>query len=229
MRNVAAPPTTTHRLYRLRLPRILAAVLLACVAVIVVAVALQSTGTAIPSFGRLTFLHINRGSSSAADRATTDGDGDGVVSERDGMLPRGVTPFNDELPAVVNLEPGLLRALRSAADAGSDDGVTVFVNSGWRSAEYQLQLLREAIDEYGSVEEASRWVATPETSAHVSGDAVDIGPWDAMEWLSDHGAEYGLCQTYLNESWHFELKSDGARGRCPRMYGDPTEDPRMRR
>ena len=29
---------------------------------------------------------------------------------------------------------------------------------------------------YGSEAEAARWVATPDTSAHVSGDAVDIGP-----------------------------------------------------
>ena len=31
-------------------------------------------------------------------------------------------------------------------------------------------------------------MATPETSPHVSGDAVDIGPSDAAAWLSEHGA-----------------------------------------
>ena len=33
-------------------------------------------------------------------------------------------------------------------------------------------------------QEAARWVATPNTSAHVSGDAVDIGPSGAAAWLS---------------------------------------------
>jgi len=42
------------------------------------------------------------------------------------------------------------------------------------SPEYQNQLLREAVVKYGSDEEAARWVATADTSAHVMGDAVDI-------------------------------------------------------
>jgi zinc D-Ala-D-Ala carboxypeptidase len=49
-------------------------------------------------------------------------------------------------------------------------------------------------------------VATPDKSAHVSGDAVDIGPSGAAAWLSERGAEYGLCQTYGNEPWHYELR-----------------------
>ena len=87
-----------------------------------------------------------------------------------------------------------------------DDGIEFYVNSGWRSPEYQDQLLREAVSKYGSEEEAARWVATADTSAHVSGDAIDIGPFDATAWLSEHGAEYGLCQIYGNESWHYELR-----------------------
>jgi hypothetical protein len=70
-------------------------------------------------------------------------------------------------------------------------------------------------------------VATPETSAHVSGDAVDIGPSDATAWLSAHGAEYGLCQIYGNETWHFELRAEVIDHGCPAMYADATHDPRM--
>jgi hypothetical protein len=79
------------------------------------------------------------------------------------------------------------------------------------------------------VEEAARWVATPETSAHVSGDAVDVGPADARAWLSEHGAGHGLCQVYGNEPWHFELRPEAVDRGCPPMYPDPTHDPRMRR
>jgi hypothetical protein len=150
-------------------------------------------------------------------------------SEADGAVPDGVTVFHDEHPGVANLAPDLLRALRKAATDAADDGVTFYVNSGWRSPKYQEQLLREAISEYGSEKEAARWVATPDTSAHVSGDAVDIGPSDAAAWLSEHGAAYGLCQIYRNEPWHFELRPEAIDGRCPPMYADPTHDPRMQR
>jgi LAS superfamily LD-carboxypeptidase LdcB len=128
---------------------------------------------------------------------------------------------------VANLDPDLLQALREAATDAADDGVEFQVNSGWRSPEYQEQLLREAVSEYGSEEEAARGVATANTSAHVSGDAVDIGPFDATAWLSEHGAQYGLCQIYRNESWHYELRPEATSRGCPPMYADPAHDPRM--
>ena len=140
-----------------------------------------------------------------------------------------MTVFDDEIPTVANLDPRLLKALRRAATDAAKDGVEFQVNSGWRSSEYQNQLLREAVSTYGSEEEAARWVATADTSAHVSGDAVDIGPSDATAWLSKHGAKYGLCQLYRNEPWHYELRPEAIDRGCPPMYADPTHDPRMQR
>ena len=115
------------------------------------------------------------------------------------------------------------------AEAATDAGIVFVVDSGWRSPAYQEHLLQEAVAKYGSQEEAARWVATPETSAHVSGDAVDIGPSDAAAWLSERGAEYGLCQIYDNEPWHFELWPEAVDLGCPPTYADPTHDPRMQR
>jgi zinc D-Ala-D-Ala carboxypeptidase len=151
----------------------------------------------------------------------------GALGEADGAIPDGTTVFDDEIPGVTNLDPDLLGALRQAAADAADDGVEFFVESGWRSSEYQNQLLREAISEYGSEEEAARWVATAETSAHVSGDAVDIGESDATAWLSGNGATYGLCQIYSNEPWHYELRPEAIDHGCPLMYADPAHDPRM--
>jgi zinc D-Ala-D-Ala carboxypeptidase len=151
----------------------------------------------------------------------------GALGEADGALPDGTTVFDDEIPGVANLDPALLGALRLAAADAADDGVEFVVVSGWRSTLYQEQLLREAVSEYGSEAEAARWVATPETSPHVSGDAVDVGPLDATAWLSEHGAEYGLCQIYGNEPWHFELRPEAVDQGCPPAYADPTHDPRM--
>jgi zinc D-Ala-D-Ala carboxypeptidase len=150
-----------------------------------------------------------------------------ALGAADGAVPDGTTVFDDEIPGVANLAPALLDALRRAATDAADRGVGFVVVSGWRSPTYQEQLLREAIVNYGSLDAAARWVATPNTSAHVSGEAVDIGHVDAASWLAAHGARYGLCQIYRNEPWHFELRPDAIGHGCPPMYADPPHDPRM--
>jgi D-alanyl-D-alanine carboxypeptidase len=157
------------------------------------------------------------------------GDHGAAATEADGVVPDGVTVFDDHYPGVTNLDSDLLGAVREAARDAADDGVEFYVNSGWRSPAYQNQLLREAISKYGSEEEAARWVATADTSPHVTGDAIDIGHSDATAWLSERGAKYGLCQIYRNESWHYELRPEAIDRRCPPMYADPTHDPRMQR
>jgi hypothetical protein len=149
------------------------------------------------------------------------------LGEADGAVPDGTSVFDDAVPGVANLDADLLGALREAATDAGYDGVEFVVDSGWRSPAYQKRLLRDAVSEYGSEAEAARWVATAETSAHVSGDAVDIGPSAATAWLSAHGAEHGLCQIYANEPWHFELRPEASDHGCPPPYADPTQDPRM--
>jgi LAS superfamily LD-carboxypeptidase LdcB len=146
-----------------------------------------------------------------------------------GAVPAGTTVFDDQVPGVAKLDPSLLGALRRAATDAADEGVRFVVNSGWRSSAYEDQLRRDAVAKYGSEAEAARWVATGTTSAHVSGDAVDIGPAAAASWLSAHGAAYGLCQIYRNEPWHYELRPGAGAHGCPAMYADPTQDPRMQR
>jgi LAS superfamily LD-carboxypeptidase LdcB len=125
----------------------------------------------------------------------------------DGYIPDGeqVSPFDDESAAVNRLDPDLLAAVRAASRDAADDGVTIGLTSGWRSADLQQRLLTDAADRYGSLDEARRYVSTPDTSAHVVGKAVDIGPTAAADWMGWHGADHGLCQTYANEMWHFEL------------------------
>jgi LAS superfamily LD-carboxypeptidase LdcB len=132
-----------------------------------------------------------------------------------------------EARSTSGLDPALHDALRSARTAARTDGVDIEVTSGRRSPEEQERLLRDAVVRYGSAEEAARWVATVETSPHVSGDAIDVGPAAAMSWLARHGAEHGLCQIYGNEPWHFELRPDAVGRGCPLPFADPTEDPRM--
>jgi hypothetical protein len=151
----------------------------------------------------------------------------GPLGEADGGVPDGTTVFDDAVPGVANLDSDLLGALRQAATDAAAAGVEFHVDSGWRSPEYQEHLRQEAVSKYGSDAEAARWVATAETSPHVSGDAVDIGPSNAAAWLSEHGATFGLCQIYGNEPWHYELRPEAIDHGCPPMYADPTQDPRM--
>ena len=148
---------------------------------------------------------------------------DGLIKESD-----HVSVFADT-PAVSKLDPELLAAVRDAAASAERDGVRMHVNSGWRSPAYQNALRADAVQKYGSEEEAARWVATPEDSEHVSGDAIDLGPAAAQDWLSRHGAAFGLCQIYGNEPWHFELRPAAIANGCPVMYADPTADPRVQR
>jgi hypothetical protein len=145
----------------------------------------------------------------------------------DGEVPDHVTVFDDRYAAVAELDPALLSALRSAATAAGKDGIQMYVDSGWRSRSYQEELFRRAVAEYGSADQAARWVARPGTSAHEAGKAVDLGPSEATSWLSEHGAAYGLCQIYANEPWHYELRPEAVHLGCPAMYADPTHDPRL--
>jgi hypothetical protein len=150
-----------------------------------------------------------------------------ALGETDGAVLEGVIVFDDHIPAVANLDPGLLRALHTAARDAAKDGIQIVVNSGWRSRGYQKRLLRDAVARYGSEKAAARWVATPDTSSHVSGQAIDIGPSRAAAWLSKHGARYQLCRIYRNEPWHYELRLEANKDGCPSMYADPRHDPRM--
>jgi D-alanyl-D-alanine carboxypeptidase len=152
----------------------------------------------------------------------------GPLGEAGGAVPDGTTVFDDAVPGVARLDPDLLGALRRAAADAAPAGVQFVVNSGWRSAAYEDELRREAVAKYGSEAAAARWVATGTTSAHVSGDAVDLGPAAATSWLAARGAAYGLCRIYANEPWHFELRPGAVEHGCPAMYADPTHDPRVR-
>jgi len=139
----------------------------------------------------------------------------------DGLIPEGaiVTLADEDVPAISGLDPALRDAMRQAETDAAAAGLSFEVTSGWRSAEYQQWLLDDAIDLYASEEIARQFVATPDRSSHVTGDAVDVVPIDTQFWLIEHGARYGICQTYANERWHFELATEPG-GVCPEMKMD---------
>ncbi|MDG4666194.1 M15 family metallopeptidase [Mycobacterium sp. 236(2023)] len=142
--------------------------------------------------------------------------GSAAVDTTGGSLPDGamLSPFESANPILSQLDPALLAAVQDAARAAEAAGVPFMVTSGWRSKGFQQRLFDNGVITYGSVGKAAEFVATPEVSKHVMGQAIDIGPPEADYWLIANGRQFGLCQIYANEIWHFELAVD-AQGNCP--------------
>jgi zinc D-Ala-D-Ala carboxypeptidase len=140
-----------------------------------------------------------------ANRPTLWASGDGMLGSGDGEVGDG--------PG--QLQPGVARAFGKAQSAAAAEGVTVTVTSGWRSTDQQQRLFEEAVQKYGSPEVARQWVLPPNESAHVQGGAIDVGPPKGAAWLDQHGVRFGLCRTYDNEPWHFELLAADLGSDCP--------------
>ena len=51
------------------------------------------------------------------------------------------------------------------------------------------------------------------------GDAVDVGPTDAAYWMDRYSERFGLCRTYANEVWHYELRNGSS---CPEQVSDAS-------
>lgn len=142
--------------------------------------------------------------------------GSAAIDTWSGWLPDGRTfsPFDTTPEPIARLDPLLLKAVQDAAAAAAAENVDIVITSGWRSRGFQQRLFDDGVRQYGSVEAAGEFVAAPDVSRHVVGEAVDIGGDGASAWMIRNGARFGLCQIYANEDWHFELAVD-ASGKCP--------------
>jgi hypothetical protein len=121
------------------------------------------------------------------------------------QTPGAAAPAGEAPPrAADGIDPELLRRFDEARAAAVEDGVDLSITSGHRTAREQQALVDDAVARYGSEAEARRWVAPVDGSAHVAGTAIDVGPTAGAYWLMEHGAEFGLCQVFDNEIWHFE-------------------------
>ncbi len=129
-------------------------------------------------------------------------------------------------PSARSLDPGLVEALARARAAARKAGVTLVVNSGYRSWSKQQRMYDDAVRRYGSARAARLWVLPPAESTHVRGLALDIGGPAAAGWLAARGARWGLCRTYAGEPWHLEYRPDWVKafgGRCPPTVATPGD------
>lgn len=107
------------------------------------------------------------------------------------------------------LNPALEKAFQRAQADAAKAGITMTLNSGYRTPVEQERIFAERVKTYGSPEAAHRWALYPWESMHVRGLAIDVGPPSAAAWLWQRQETYGICRIYEHEPWHFELNRTG--------------------
>jgi hypothetical protein len=123
-----------------------------------------------------------------------------------------------------DIHPQVLARFHSAQAAAKAEGITVTIDSGYRTVETQNYLYQQAIKEHKTPEEAIKWVLPGDLSRHPWGLALDVNlhhEKSGASWLEANGATFGLCRVYENEWWHFEpLIAPG--GICPPLLPDAS-------
>jgi hypothetical protein len=93
------------------------------------------------------------------------------------------------------MRPDVAAAFDRMAAAASSVGLTLVVNSGFRSDAEQAALFAAHPD--------PRWVAPPGHSLHRCATELDLGPETAYGWLAANASRFGFVQRYSWEAWHY--------------------------
>ncbi len=118
----------------------------------------------------------------------------------------------------------IIEPMRAFVEAARDEGLSVYLSSGYRSYATQNYLFNRKAAEYGEAV-AETIVARPGTSEHQTGLCCDITDryyemkdesledTDLYQWMSEHGPEYGFIVRFpkgredvtgiIYEPWHF--------------------------
>lgn len=93
------------------------------------------------------------------------------------------------------MRPDVAQAFDRLERAAQTDGVTLTINSGFRSDAEQAVLFARNPD--------PRMVAPPGKSLHRNGTELDIGPPAAYAWLAANATRFHFVQRYSWEPWHY--------------------------
>ncbi len=93
------------------------------------------------------------------------------------------------------MRPDVAVAFDRMAAAAARAGISLLVNSGFRSDAEQAALFAENPD--------PRMVAPPGTSLHRCATELDLGPSAAYGWLAANAGRFGFIQRYSWEAWHY--------------------------
>lgn len=125
------------------------------------------------------------------------------------------------------LTPAAAEAWRKLTAAAAADDVKLLIVSGFRSHEYQAELIRGKLAKGEAIQDILRVNAPPGYSQHHSGTAVDVATpghrplteefeeSEAFRWLGTNAAGFGFTMTYprdnawgfVYEPWHWALES----------------------
>lgn len=100
------------------------------------------------------------------------------------------------------LDPRLQAAVDELLAAA---GGRIWLGSGYRTPERQVELWEDALQRYGDAELADDWVARPGTSMHERGLAVDLEGDAEFAWNLVQELGLPLMRPMSWEPWHFEL------------------------
>jgi D-alanyl-D-alanine carboxypeptidase len=159
----------------------------------------------------------------------------------------GTPPYFNEVTDLVEVGPNLVGRMQSLVplaaarwqqmvEAASSDGVRLLIVSGFRSYDYQAELIRNKIAAGRNIDDILTVNAAPGFSQHHTGAAVDIASpgsrplteefehSGAFEWLTGHASHYGFSMTYprenpwgfIYEPWHWALE-EAISAQSPRM------------
>jgi D-alanyl-D-alanine carboxypeptidase len=148
----------------------------------------------------------------------------------------GVPPYYAEIDDLVDVGPNLVGRMQQLepdaagrwqrmVEAAGTDGVRLLIVSGFRSAEYQAELIRRKLETGDAIDDILKVVAAPGFSQHHTGRAVDIATpgsrplteefedSDAFAWLTKNAEKHGFSMTYprdnahgfIYEPWHWAL------------------------
>lgn len=146
----------------------------------------------------------------------------------DNLMPEGYSPTVVSVGGNYKLETRAAAAWQKMQAAASNDGVSLWIISAYRTLERQTELYNEKVAEYKALGyseadakvEAGKWVAVPGTSEHCLGYAADLCSLEEsfensnqFAWLQKHCAEYGFILRFPKdkvsitkisyEPWHY--------------------------
>lgn len=100
------------------------------------------------------------------------------------------------------LDPEAESAFNTLSEAAANQGLDIYLSSGFRSYETQVRIYESYVDSYGK-ESADTFSARPGYSEHQTGLVIDVNTIDdsfagtpEAEWLAKHAHEYGFIIRY---------------------------------
>lgn len=123
----------------------------------------------------------------------------------------------------VQLTPTAFKAWQQMQQDAITDSVELLLDSGFRSINYQAQIITRELKSGSSLAEILTWIAAPGYSEHHTGRALDIvcpecpatttefDQTDAFAWLQKNANRYGFFLSYppqnpygiIYEPWHW--------------------------